>query len=1043
MTKAPTTTGREMRYHRLDDFIALHGSKLPQIVKVGEGFQGTSVDQSVETGEVLIIFKVEREKKILARQVSSGRGLCFSRTCDLKVEMLITDPSRDEFSTLDTIVELPSRYVRVLENITSFGLLAGDVLQLSRERPYSNRCDVRCLLVSLKDPVYVDLPASVEGKFQALSKYGIFSIDEVLNESALPVKVRVVALEQTTANNVSKHATPLPIDKIGNIHLERKIEGDTVFAISLRKENSVLMFPSTLDISVAQFMPHQDFLSCSGAEYKQLVNAIENDKGLHNKLSEDCVYFTSDPVKRYYLEQLQFVSFPFARKQRVVTTGRRAARAETQDHFCLGLHSTAQKQQATFKSDGIQPHSFSENEAPPLPPKMTLIATQCHVSSKEDQVHDTESKQESEKQWDSFEIHGQQEAPTCCLQNDLNDHGLFWPHDQSRENTLLQPGSKQKDVTSKMHVFGDNFSESEKAASHSKRTAYEPEVDVNANLSLVAGVHTDSKPKQSLVEFLQPTQTPCHLSRSLPGITSEIADEVQGRHLPRKPLFSMENDLNQDLTTETSEKTTKREQHGIQKCDRSSPEQSDEIEENSNKDNLDLSYPEEVSDDYASNVEYGCQGCVENADRVPQEELKSPEGSSDGEFSRANVENPKKKFFHSLTRKPRWFRQDASKSAKKDKGQVLKTKSKSMKIPPRLAASCEGILISSPREDDFECIRSITKYLETQEKLTKALVHISRLESQGLTNVETAPTSESNEELANGQENSTNESGKGWPKNEREVDTQDSQIPDKALPFTPANTPEEPEASGLPVPHYFGFRHRSRAWQHQNPLGHGDSDPRRGETNTERHGMPNDGHTWAASKMNDSESVVPLGCSSPSDNGRGSGRRESDDRELHQEEFNKTCPCCQNYFTDAFGEELSESKAKNNLKKAILQMNWSEDEWMELTEVVRRKRTEAGCVHVPYVNLALSHERPTTFSTDLATAVDSSYPKSNGEMSRRVGMPPYENLNRESARSATLPYENIAGDTSQASRYNDVQRLASRSQGKPPIPTPRSERPSI
>ena len=495
-----------------------------------------------------------------------------------------------EFSVQRAVVELPTRYVRVLENITSFGLLAGDVLQLSRERPNSNGCNVRCLLVSLKDPVYVDLPANVEGKFQALSKYGIFSIDEVLKESALPVKVRVVSLEQTTVD----HASPLSIENIGNIHLEREIEEDTVFTISLRKENSILMFPSTLDISVAQFMPHQDFLSCS-----ELVNSIKNNKALQSKLSEDCVYFTSDPVKRYYLEQLHFVSFPFARKQRVVRSGRRDARAETQDDFCHGLHSTAQEQQ-------IQPHNFSENEAPPLPPKMTLIATQCHVSSKKDQVHDTESKRESEKQWDSFEIHGQQEEPTCCLQNDLNDHGLFWPRDQSRENTLLQPGSKPKDVTSKMHIFGDNFSESEKAASHSKRTAYEPEVDVNANLSLAAGEHTESKPKQSLVEFLQPTQTPCYLSRSIPGTRSETAAEVQGPQLPRKPLFSMENDLSQDFTTETSEKATNREQHAIQKCDRSSPAESDENEENSYKDNLDLCYPEEqLFDDYPSNVEYG------------------------------------------------------------------------------------------------------------------------------------------------------------------------------------------------------------------------------------------------------------------------------------------------------------------------------------------------------------------------------------------------------------------------------------------------------
>ena len=1019
-----------MRYHRLNDFIALHRTKLPQIVKVGQGFHGTTVDQSVETGEVLIIFRVEREKKILARQVSSGRLLCFSRTCDLKVEMLVPDTSHENFSTLDSMVQLPSRYIRVLENITSFGLLAGDVLQLSRERPYSNGCDVRCLLVSLKDPVYVDLPASVQGKFQVLSKYGIFSIDEVLKESTLPVEVRVVELERATVDNICNDATPLAIDKIGNIHLEREIEGDTVFAISLRKENSILMLPSTLDISVAQCMPHQDFVFSSGAEYKQLLNAIEGDNVLHSRMSEDCAYFTSDPVRRYGLEMLQFVSFPFARKQRAVTTRRGDARAQKEDDFSPRLQSTAQKQHATFKSDGIQPDSFSENGAPPLPPKMTLIATQCHVSSEGDQVHDTESKRESEKKWTPFEIHDKQEAPTCCLQNDLHDQGLFWPRDQCRENTLLQPGATS---SFKMHVFGDNFSESEQASSHSKRKTYEPQLDVNANLSLTTGVNTDSRPKQSLVKFLQPTQTPCYLSRSFPG--NRTTDEVHEPHLPRKPLLSMENDLSQDFTTEISEKATKREQ----KSDESSPEQSDENEDNNNSsDNLDLSYREELPDDYPSNVECGRQqGSVQSAGSVQQGELKSPEGNGDGEFSRANVEIPKKNFFHSLTRKPRWFRQDASKSAKKDKAQVVKTKSKSLKIPPSTAD--ENILISSPREDDFECMSSITKYLQTQEKLRKALFHISRLERQGPRDVETVPISDSNGEFANSQQQSCNESGIDWPRNQREVDTQDSQIPDKTLPFTPANTPKDEEAAGLPVPHHFEFTESSRAWQHQNLLERGYSDPRRGET-SDGQGIPNNGPTGAASNANDSESIRPLGYSCHSDS-RFLFCHDRD-REPHREQFNKICPSCRSYFTDASDEELSESEAKHKLKKAILRINWSDAEWMELTEVVRRNRTEAGRVHLPYVNLPSSHERPTTSSMDHTSAGGPSCPKSNGDMSRRVGMPPYENLKQESSRTTTLPYQNISGDTCQASMHNDVQRLAIRAQGKPPIPAPRSQIPS-
>ena len=279
----------------------------------------------------------------------------------------------------------------------------------------------------------------------------------------------------------------------------------------------------------------------------------------------------------------------------------------------------------------------------------------------------------------------------------------------------------------------------------------------------------------------------------------------------------------------------------------------------------------------------GCQqDSVQCAGSVQQGEFKSPEGNGEGELSRANVEIPKKNFFHSLTRKPWWFRQDASKSAKKDKGQVLKAKSKSLKIPVSHAASDENILISSPREDDFECMSSITKYLETQEKLTKALVHISRLESQGQRDVEAAPISDSNRESANGQQQSSNESGKDWPKNERDVDTQDSQIPDKTLPFTPANTLEDQEAAGLPVPH-------------QSPSEHGYNDPRRGEISDGQR-LPNNGPTGAASNVNDTESVRPLGYGCQGDSRFLFRQYHDRDRELRHEESIKICPSCRKLF---------------------------------------------------------------------------------------------------------------------------------------------------
>ncbi|KAJ7360448.1 hypothetical protein OS493_015549 [Desmophyllum pertusum] len=902
---APSATSYKTRFYRLDEFITMHESALPQIVKVGKGFYEKSVNRSIETGELLIIFKIEGKKKILAQHLSSGREICFPRTCNLTVEMA-AESSQDVYSSLDALVQLPSRYVRVLENIPSFGLLAGDVLQLSREPPYSNGNDVRCLVISLKDPVYVDLPASIKESF-----------------SLSPT------MEYTPSRKCLK-----------SVH-----------------------FRST------------------GTEYKQLVNAIENDKLLQDKLNADCLYFTSDPVRRYSLERLQFVSFPFDKKQRIYIP-------PTENRTAKGL-----KQDVIVTEDGFCQLGF---DSPAQPQKVAL------TSEVRDKI-----------------------AP-------------------------LQLRSKQRDAASKMQILDDSFCESEEAillASYSERKAYESQLDVDANVAFTPGVLIHNKHKQTLADLLEPTQTvsPCNLSRSLPGIKPETTDEDSRPRLPRKPLIFMENDFSQDFTTDTSEKTTRREQckvHKMQKYDGSSSEQSDE--ENNNIDNLDLTSPENLSDSYSANMQYGRQGNVETAERVRREEVKS----SEGECS-ANGDNPKRGFFHSLTRKPRWFRQDASKPDKKDRGQVIKTKSKDVKIPARHhAASCEDILISSPREDDFECVLNIKKYLETQDKLSKALVEITRLQKQGSNDSETA-TKPENKEMSNVPIKSSDETGKPWQRKQSELeglkDSQDmfskqtsNPNQDKAPSSTPvhASAPEDPDVSGLPVSHCLAMKQSDTTW----PSRSTQDNHRRLETNSRRFGMSHNRPALAVTDEEDSESVTPPSYSLQRDNAYGqlrildhSGRQENaEDREPRHEDSSNTCSCCRSHFTDVFGVELTESAAKDELKKAILQMNWSEDEWMELTEMVRRKINHANRIHVPYENLA-HHERHGNLS--MAEPNEES-------MHRRLETPPYVNITQGFGRTGTPPYQNITPDTRQGSG-NDMQRLANRSLGKPPIPTPRSGRSSI
>ena len=138
----------------------------------------------------------------------------------------------------------------------------------------------------------------------------------------------------------------------------------------------------------------------------------------------------------------------------------------------------------------------------------------------------------------------------------------------------------------------------------------------------------------------------------------------------------------------------------------------------------------------------------------------------------------------------------------------------------------------------------------------------------------------------------------------------------------------------------------------------------------------------------------------------------------------ETCSCTTNL--GVFGGQLSESAAKRKIKEAILKMEWTEEEWAELTDAVRcngRKRA-----FPPYVNL-LSNG---SMSKD-QIFIDTSR---NLNRSMRRAMPPYINIPK------TEGMQGVEQHTGQGF-VNDVQRLANLSLGKPPIPTPRSGRSSV
>ena len=1011
----------------LEEFIARNVSELPQMVQVDKGFCGTSANQSIKTGDVLIIYKVERERKVKAKHSSSGRTLCLPRISDLKLE-LVSEHSQDEFTTLDAIAKLPSAaFIRIVENVPLFGLLAGDILQISRDPPYLNLSTVRCFIVNLKDPVQMDLPLTLEGRFQVLANHGIFTTDEVLQNCTLPVNVRVVSYgNKAMVDGSSEHPRAKQRSIFGKILVECEIEEEVVYAISTREQNILLMFPSTLDMNVAQCMSRERFTSRWGAEFEKLLEALPNETVLHELSNTNCISFTSDPVKRCSLESLQHFCFPFDCAQGIETSERQVSRVG----FEFALDPPSMKEETATKEKGFQkfqPESFSEMKAPPLPPKVALIATRSHASSQEDLTKNFDNKQETEMEENSFEtIDKQVVLSEQSLTNDLNDDSL--PPSQScvkllEDMSQPQEGSKHSDVgdvNCKMQISGDIPYESEEPlflASFTKRKAYEPSVDRNANVPSDEGLPVERKREQFSVRVLRPAQTGSDLPRREHGALPEATDD---------PLSSREKEADLDLNFESSEANTNK-KHNMQKDEEASSEQSDE--ENNNFDDLDPDCSKKMFFEHTEN----------------DNEISLPSlGAKSKEEHRMNGESTKRKFFQSLTLMPRMFRQDPSRAGRK-KEQAPKEKSNSVRIPPRKATSCDNILISSPRDDDFESMTNIKKYLETQAKLDRALVQINRLQNQRSKNLATGTKPKNSIKSVNAQETGLREfeSG-GSSETENEVEEQNprnvfpEQTGKERAPHTQANTSEQ----SSPAPATFALRQATPTWLNQNPKEKEISENCEGETYGRRPEIPHDRSPHFSIEPTDAESVMPLDRASQRENGRshGSSRRENDENGPNPGDSNETCWSYRTHFTSTFGVELNECEMKSELKKTIQQTKWTTDELMELIEILRRKLLEVN--RVPYVNLAPSQERQRSLSEDLVNAHGpSSFPAPN-EITRK-DKPPYVNISQASGEPNMPSHQNLVQDSRDPFTVKDLKTLPNRSHGKPPIPTPRSTLSSI
>ena len=957
------------------------------------------MNHTIDPGEVLVIYKVQRDRKVLARDFK-GRELCLSKR-NWKVKV-ISDISQQEY---DTLVNVPSRYFRVLHDIRSFRLFAGDILLFMTDPPQPpNARNLRCCLVSCTDQVCLDLPANLKGTFQALPNYGLISMERVMTECSLPVKVSLEDEEEET--------TP-----IINVQIDREIEEDTVFAISPSK-NSILLFPKSLNIAVAQLMPQHEFVSSKGLEYTQVLRTIENDQVLQKAIRGDSVYFTNEPIRCYRFQKLLFPSFPAEKKDKRERIKEELIPEATSESYL-------RRQKAVFTSESNQPCSFSEKPVPPLPAK-TKNATvkQYQVTAKNNEVQHTESKQESEKQENSKQARSTQEA----------SHNLgFLVQHKSHANTWAATiGTSTLAPREKTEMNSSGREKLETESDDNVFSACEPQRGVNANSGTVnSGTLSVRVRKGALANHLQPKQSRCNKPCWLAEVNTTAnktknttkgkepstkkhsdstfeqreSDERGETQLTPDLFVSTQNDFSptwQDKSFVSCRKAYQKELKVI-KSSESSAELSEEDNEDSDCTDFSILEKQEA---FKQNI----------PERNEEQSKPVDRGVNQGDpavgnikMYRTNEDNSKKRLFHSLTRRPRWFWQEAGKPAKKEKRQES-SKSEAVRISPRNAASCEDLWISSPKEDDFECMSSITKYLETKEKLTRALVTINSLEMKGW---ESADTMTDN----------TNEYSQGKPvsdedrkdsKKKENVAKPDKDLEDRhdiSTKTTHVQSPtifsreilsEETSESLTPVTHYSQPKCDSEA----------------------NEGIPYNLHGCSTS-YEDADSYVLMLPSFGSDRHMEWHRKDRGVEDGADEQ--ETCSCTRNL--GVFGGQLSESAAKRKIKEAILKMEWTGEEWAELTDAVRcngRKRA-----FPPYVNL-LSNGSNRCISKD-QIFIDTSR---NLNRSMRRAMPPYINIPK------TEGMQGVEQHTGQGF-VNDVQRLANLSLGKPPIPTPRSGRSSV
>ena len=294
----------------LATFLDRFESRLPRTVRLLDGYCGTNEEDALVADQILVLHKVERQEIIVGLD-QLCQEICLQQNSKIKVHLLPLEC--DEYCMVKQLVTAKSSHFLVLDDITSSPqIVSGSKLILtSTQRRTPNF--LKCQVVDHNCSREVLLPLHLTGRFLPLLDVKDYYVEEVLAMNELPVNILFVSQsERATTDHLNAHSVATQ----GNIRLTRKTDVEMVYATSFDKELSLYIFPKTLGVSVGCGF---NVSAETEKNIKQCMQALEPSKMRWNKLDDlikGSFYFTSSPVRRFYLRSLQKPPMPVPRSSR-------------------------------------------------------------------------------------------------------------------------------------------------------------------------------------------------------------------------------------------------------------------------------------------------------------------------------------------------------------------------------------------------------------------------------------------------------------------------------------------------------------------------------------------------------------------------------------------------------------------------------------------------------------------------------------------------------------------------------------------------------